>query len=138
MTLSNNSIVNSETGNVVVWLYDANDNLVDVQQSYVTENDLITLMPEERKMMTFAFDQPGVRVKVSYGDLVLDGDDASLNALDFSGLATLKDFELQADGSYAASVETLHVLDDSNRHGCGPRCRDRSQWAAFGTEGNDA
>lgn len=109
VTLSNNSIVNSETGNVVVWLYDANDNLVDVQQSYVTENDLITLMPEERKMMTFAFDQPGVRAEVSYGDLVLDGDDASLNALDFSGLATLKDFELQADGSYAASVEVSRM-----------------------------
>ena len=60
-------------------------------------------------MMTFAFDQPGVRAEVSYGDLVLDGDDASLNALDFSGLATLKDFELQADGSYAASVEVSRM-----------------------------
>lgn len=69
VTLNNNSIVDSKTGNVVVWLYDANDNVVDIQQSYATEDDLITLMPEERKMMSFTFDKPGVRAEVSYGDL---------------------------------------------------------------------
>ena len=109
VALNNNSIVNSETGNVVVWLYDENGNVVDVQQSYTTAADLITLAPEERKMMTFTFGKPGVRAEASYGDLVLDEDDATLNHLTFSGLATLKDFEPQEDGSYGASVEVSRV-----------------------------
>lgn len=109
VTLNNNSIVNSETGNVVVWLYDENGNVVDVQQSYTTEADLITLAPEERKMMTFTFDKPGVRAEVSYGDLVLEGDDPTLTALSFSGLATLPDFVKQEDGNYAASVKVSQV-----------------------------
>lgn len=109
VTLNNNSIVNSKTGNVVVWLYDANDNVVDVQQSYTTEADLITLAPEERKMMTFTFDKPGVRAEVSYGDLVLEGNDPTLTALSFSGLATLPDFVQQEDGNYAASVKVSQV-----------------------------
>ena len=109
VTLNNNSIVNSETGNVVVWLYDENGNVVDVQQSYTTAADLITLAPEERKMMTFTFDKPGVRAEVSYGDLVLEGDDPTLTALSFSGLATLPDFVKQEDGNYAASVKVSQV-----------------------------
>lgn len=110
VTLSNNSIVSSETGNVVVWLYDANDNVVDVQQSYTTENGLITLTPEERKMMAFSFDKSGVRAEVAYGDQTLAAeDDATLQRLLFSGLATLPDFVEQEDGSYAASVEVSQV-----------------------------
>lgn len=109
VTLNNNSIVNSETGNVVVWLYDENGNVVDVQQSYTTAADLITLAPEERKMMTFTFDKPGVRAEVSYGDLVLEGNDPTLTALSFSGLATLPDFVKQEDGNYAASVKVSQV-----------------------------
>ena len=109
VTLNNNSIVDSETGNVVVWLYDANGNVVDVRQSYTTEDDLITLAPEERKMMSFTFDKPGVRAEVSYGDLVLEGDDPTLTALAFSGLATLPDFVKQEDGNYAASVDASQV-----------------------------
>lgn len=107
--LNNNSIVESETGNVVVWLYDADDNVVEVQQSYITEDDLITLAPEERKMMTFSFDKPGVRAQVSYGDLVLDEDNATLNHLSFSGLSTLADFAQQEDGNYSAHVEVSQV-----------------------------
>lgn len=109
VTLNNNSIVDSETGNVVVWLYDANDKVVEVQQSYTTEDDLITLAPEERKMMTFTFDKPGVRAQVSYGDLVLDEDSATLTHLSFSGLSTLADFAQQEDGNYSASVEVSQV-----------------------------
>lgn len=109
VTLNNNSIVDSETGNVVVWLYDANDKVVEVQQSYTTEDDLITLAPEERKMMSFTFDKPGVRAQVSYGDLVLDEDSATLNHLSFSGLSTLADFAQQEDGNYSASVEVSQV-----------------------------
>ena len=109
VNLNNNSIVDSETGNVVVWLYDANDNVVEVQQSYTTADDLITLAPEERKMMSFTFDKPGVRAQVSYGNLVLDEDTATLNHLSFSGLSTLADFVQQEDGNYAASVEVSQV-----------------------------
>lgn len=109
VTLNNNSIVTSESGNVVVWLYDEKDNVVDVQQSYTAEHDLITLLPEECKMMTFTFDKPGVRAEVSYGDLVLDEDCATLTHLTFSGLATLADFAQQENGTYAASVEVSQV-----------------------------
>lgn len=115
VTLNNNSIVNSETGNVVVWLYDENGNVVDVQQSYTTAADLITLAPEERKMMTFTFDKPGVRAEVSYGDLVLEGDNPTLTALSFSGLATLPDFIEQEDGNYAASVKVSQVSSTTVR-----------------------
>lgn len=109
VTLNNNSIVTSETGNVVVWLYDEKNNVVDVRQSYTAEQDLITLAPEERKMLTFTFDKPGVRAEVSYGDMVLDEDCAALTHLTFSGLATLDDFVQQEDGTYAASVEVSQV-----------------------------
>lgn len=109
VTLNNNSIVTSETGNVVVWLYDEKGNVLDVQQSYTAESDLITLSPEERKMMTFTFDKPGVRAEVSYGDLVLDEDDATLTHLTFSGIANLADFAQQENGNYAASVEVSQV-----------------------------
>ena len=60
-------------------------------------------------MMTFTFDKPGVRAEVSYGDLVLEGDDPTLTALSFSGLATLPDFVKQEDGNYAASVKVSQV-----------------------------
>ncbi|MBE5056856.1 S-layer homology domain-containing protein [Pseudoflavonifractor sp. DSM 107456] len=109
VTLNNNSIVNSESGNVVVRLYDEQGNVVDVQQSYTTAQDLITLAPEERKTLTFSSDKTGVRAEVSYGDLVLDQADATLKDLKLSGVATLQDFTQQADGSYAASVIVSQV-----------------------------
>lgn len=105
VTLNNNSIVRSESGNVVVRLYDARGNVIAAQQSYAPGGELVALDPEERRTLTFSFAQPGVRAEVVYGDLVLDSSDATLAALTLSGLATLADFVLQADGSCAASVE---------------------------------
>lgn len=111
VTLRNNSIVNSDSGNLIVSLYDAQGNKVAVQQSYQSsESDLVKLNPEEIGTSQFAFAQSGVRAEVTYGDVVLASNNAGVTSLTFSEIpVTLEDFTRQADGTYTASAEVSQL-----------------------------
>lgn len=111
VTLRNNSIVNSDSGNLIVSLYDAQGNKVAVQQSYQSlESDLVKLNPEEIGTRKFAFAQSGVRAEVTYGDVVLESNNAGVTSLTFSEIpVTLEDFTQQEDGTYTASAEVSQL-----------------------------
>ncbi len=106
--LQNNSMVQKTTGNVIVTLYDAQDNVVGVQQRYRKDGvnyGLLSLDPEAIQLEKFIFDKPGVRAEVAYGNLVLDDpDNTELCHLVFSGICELADFVQAEDGNYTASV----------------------------------
>ena len=106
VTLRNNSIQDSQNGNLIVTLYDSQGNKVGAQQIY-TGNDasLVTIDPEGTYRHTFHFDQPGVRAEVTYGTLVLEGESAQATNLVVRDIAALQDFTLQEDGTYTASAQ---------------------------------
>lgn len=81
VTLQNNSIRESETGNVIVTLLDKDGNVVGQKQSYTGgetgKNGLVVLTPEQKVTLTsFTFDpsafpeaQNAVSAEVTYSDL---------------------------------------------------------------------
>ena len=111
VTLRNNSIVNSDSGNLIVSLYDAQGNKVAVQQSYQSSADnLVKLNPEAIGTRQFTFAQSGARAEVTYGDVVLESDNAGVTSLTFSEIpVTLEDFTQQENGTYAASAEVSQL-----------------------------
>lgn len=109
VTLRNNSIQDSQNGNLIVTLYDSQGNKVGAQQSYEAEGGLVTITPEGTYQHTFHFDQPGVRAEVTYGTLVLEGNSAQATNLVVRDIATLQDFTLQEDGTYTASAQVSYM-----------------------------
>ena len=105
VTLRNNSIQNSQNGNLIVTLYDSQGSKVGAQQSYEAEGGLVAITPEGTYQYTFHFDQPGVRAEVTYGTLVLEGESAQATNLVVRDIAALQDFTLQEDGTYTASAQ---------------------------------
>ena len=109
VTLQNNRLSETQTGNVIVTVLDQFGKVLDVQQSYKghDEGGLITLGGEEKKKVTFPFDSvPGAAsVEVSYSDLVIGANDASLASLSFSGInISLEDFQETSQNAYTANV----------------------------------
>ena len=103
VTLRNNSIVNSQNGNVIVTLLDGDGNVLEQQQSYTgsgTDNGLVALDPEARTTLpVFQFTQTGASAVVTYSDLILEGASAALDSLTFTNLpgVSLEDFEADSD-----------------------------------------
>ena len=103
VTLRNNSIVNSQNGNVIVTLLDGDGNVLEQQQSYTgsgTDNGLVALDPEARTTLpVFQFTQTGASAVVTYSDLILEGASAKLDSLTFTNLpgVSLEDFEADSD-----------------------------------------
>ena len=115
VTIQNNSIVDSKNGNLIVTLYDAQGNKVDAKQTYQSgQTNLIEVGPEGSYQTTIHFDKPGVRAEVTYGELILDEDpenpDVQITTnLNIRDVATLREFNKQPDGSYAANVEVSRL-----------------------------
>ncbi len=80
VTLKNNSLAESEQGNVIVTLFDANGNVLEQKQSFIPgastgSNGLITLTGEEVKVLDkFIFQKKGASVHVTYSDMVFTAD----------------------------------------------------------------
>lgn len=83
VSVRNNRLTESATGNVVALLYDAAGELLAKQESYnpAAENDgLVSLAGEETKILRFTFDQPGDYVEILFVDATPDDDtDATLS-----------------------------------------------------------
>lgn len=111
VTIRNNSLLQKTTGNVIVTLYNAQGEVVAVQQVYTgAPESLITLEPEAVLEKTFQFDKTGARAEVIYGDLTLDDESNSeLSTLVFSGIGTKADFILQEDGLYTATINVSEL-----------------------------
>lgn len=103
VSVRNNRLAESATGNVVVLLYDAEGNLLDKQESYdpAAENDgLVNLAGEETKSFSFSFAEPGTYVDVLFTDATPNDDsDATLALFTAEGLP-----EISAD-SFAESSD---------------------------------
>lgn len=122
VTLQNNSIRESETGNVIVTLLDKDGNVVGQKQSYTGgetgKNGLVVLTPEQKVTLTsFTFDpsafpeaQNAVSAEVTYSDLIQGADNADLASLTFSNIpgVTLGSFaeDSSAPGTYRYTVST--------------------------------
>ena len=109
VTLRNNSIVNSQDGNLIVTLYDARGNRLAVQQSYTAgsgEGGLVSLSPEEHKTITFYFAERGAaRADVTYSKTMLEESNNGVTQLYFQGIPiTLESFAQREVGVFAASV----------------------------------
>ena len=91
VTLRNNSLVTTQTGNLVVSLLDEDGNILETQQSYDKSKEnsgLITLDCEGAATATFRFDRQGASLAVSYSNTVPDGasDNTNLASLSLSGV----------------------------------------------------
>lgn len=109
--LQNNRLSETTTGNIIATLLDENKNVLEQVQSYTGKepnNGLITLASEEREKLKFRFSQPGVSVRISYTDVILETGNAELDSLNFSNIPglTLDDFtgDSELSGGYSASV----------------------------------
>lgn len=91
VTLRNNSLVTTQTGNLVVSLLDEGGNILETQQSYDKSKEnsgLITLGCEGAATATFRFDRQGASLAVSYSNTVPDGasNNTNLASLSLSGV----------------------------------------------------
>lgn len=110
VTLQNNSMVRTATGNVIVTLLGENGGVLEQQQSYTggAGNGLITLNTEERKTLgAFTFSQTGADALVTYSNTILTTD-AGLDSLYFSNIpgVALESFveDTTVPGTYRAAV----------------------------------
>lgn len=116
VTLQNTRLNGTTTGNVIVTLLDESGNVLEQKQSYGTGSGLITLGAEERKTLTFTFEQAGASAVVTYSDLILEdegADNAELDSLTFTNIPgiTLDSFVEDPDqpGTYRASASTFNL-----------------------------
>ncbi|MEA4894191.1 MAG: S-layer homology domain-containing protein [Oscillospiraceae bacterium] len=92
VTLKNNSLVKTTTGNLIVSLLDGSGNILESRQSYdknAANNGFITLEGEGTQTKEFLFDKQGASLSVSYTNSVLDDsmkDNAKLASLSLSGV----------------------------------------------------
>ena len=99
VAVQNTHYAQTQTGNLIVTLLDAEGKVLGQQQSYTgAEGDhgLLTLDGEEKTTVTFRFD--GVQsasVQVTYSNLILGADNADLSSLTFSNIpgVTLESFQ---------------------------------------------
>ncbi|MGN1350136.1 MAG: S-layer homology domain-containing protein, partial [Anaerovoracaceae bacterium] len=108
VTLQNNRLTSTATGNVIVTLLDEKGNVLEQKQSY-TGNDsdtgLITLAAEERKQVTFNFAQKGISAQVSYSDAKLENNtNANLASLTLEGVTLTFD---AAAKTYSGTADNL-------------------------------
>ncbi|MEG1578189.1 MAG: S-layer homology domain-containing protein, partial [Oscillospiraceae bacterium] len=115
VTLQNNRLSKTTTGNLIVTLLDANGKVLEQQQSYQGErrrsgNGLITLTGEEKQSESFTFKQPGASVQTTYSDVLLANDNAKLSSISFTTIPgiTLASFteSQKTPGTYTAQVST--------------------------------
>ena len=109
VTLQNNRLTQTATGNLIVTLLDEKGQVIASQQSYTgaeSGNGLIALNGEQKLTKTFTFTQQGASVQVAYSDVILGADNANLTSLTFSNIpgVTLESFTPGEDGIYRASV----------------------------------
>lgn len=117
VTIQNNSLLEKPTGNVIVTLYDAQDNVVEVKQVYTGEDaSLIALNPEAVWTQEFQFSKSGARAEVTYSDLILEADNAELASLSFSNIPgiTLESFVYnETTGHYEAKASADDLTSTS-------------------------
>ena len=111
VTMQNNRLTQTATGNLIVTLLDADGNVLDSKQSYTgTEgnNGLITLNGEQKLTKTFTFTQQGASVQVTYSDVILGVNSADLTSLTFSNIpgVTLDSFTAGEDSIYRYTIST--------------------------------
>ena len=112
VTLQNNRLTETTTGNLIVTLLDENGQVIASQQSYTgaeNSNGLITLTGEQKTTAApFIFTQKGASVQVAYSDVILGADNANLASLSFSNIpgVTLGSFVAGEDGIYRYTVST--------------------------------
>ena len=89
VTLQNNRLTQTATGNLIVTLLDEKGQVIASQQSYTgaeSGNGLIALNGEQKLTKTFTFTQQGASVQVAYSDVILGADNANLTSLTFSNI----------------------------------------------------
>ncbi len=112
VSIQNAHLSKTTSGNVIATLLDKNGNVLEQQQSYTSDDGLLTLKGEEKKTLTFNFDKKGASVNVSYTDMTKDEDDATLSSLTFSNIPgiTLDSFVYnEQTKQYEASVNTTNL-----------------------------
>lgn len=113
VAVQNTHYAQTQTGNLIVTLLDAEGKVLGQQQSYTgAEGDhgLLTLDGEEKTTVTFQFDGvQGASVQVTYSNLILGADNADLSSLTFSNIpgVTLESFQWNEEADrYEAEVST--------------------------------
>lgn len=90
VTLKNNSLANTATGNLIVSLQDNSGNILESMQCYDPDEadfGLISLNGEGTASRAFSFSSAGASLAVSYSNSVLDEDDnAELTSLSLTGI----------------------------------------------------
>lgn len=90
ITLKNNSLVNTSSGNLIVSLLDSNGNILESKQSFHSgskNNGLISLSGEGKVTKEFTFSKKGASLTVTYSNAVLDEkNNAKLASLSMSGI----------------------------------------------------
>lgn len=90
VTLKNNSLANTATGNLIVSLQDNSGNILESMQCYdpgEVNNGLISLSGEGTARRAYSFSRAGASLAVSYSNAVLDDDDnAELASLSLTGI----------------------------------------------------
>lgn len=115
VSLQNNSMSESQTGNVIVTLLDEDGQVLEQKQTYTGDpenNGFLSLQPEEFVTLpAFNFAHQGTSVQVLYVDQVLDDDSANLAALTFSNLPGIRldSFVQNKDGIFRASVSVYEI-----------------------------
>lgn len=120
VTLQNNRLTKSATGNLMVTLLDENGNVIETKQSYrkgADNNGLIILKGEEvSDNNVFKFNHAGKDILVTYSDTIADedtkdDDNTELASLKVSGLPdiTLDKFVENEAGDYCYSVRAKDI-----------------------------
>lgn len=113
VTLQNNRLTTTTTGNVIVTLLDANGKPLASQQSYKydasvgQDNGLVTLEGEKKTTLEFHFDGlQGSKVQVTYSDADLGhANNADLANLSLTGASLTRYEEEDAEGNITISYE---------------------------------
>lgn len=115
VSLQNNSMSKSQTGNVIVTLLNEAGQVLEQKQTYTGDPEnrgFLSLQPEEFVTLpAFNFTHQGTSVQVLYVDQVLENDSANMAALTFSNLPgiCLDSFVQDKDGVFRASVSVYEV-----------------------------
>lgn len=98
VNVKNNSLTGTDTGNVIVTLYDEDGGILGQKQSYekgAENSGLVTLDGEESKNLSFTFEEKGAYAEVIFTDAILDDDsDASFSEFEVTNIpgVTLSEF----------------------------------------------
>lgn len=119
--VKNNSLTETDTGNVIVTLYDKDGNILNQKQSYKKgdeNNGLVTLDGEETEKLSFSFSENGAYADVMFTDAVLDSDsDATLSDISVSNIQgiTLSSFteDESKPGYFTCTTEKTDIASTS-------------------------